>query len=240
MRKLIVFGALILFCEPLLAFEIGIGFRTYAKTDFGPSLELSQKINDRFNVRLAVATTSTTKIPEDSDDELTWNDIMKFFALPLGGDVDVFQVSILGDYHPWRGNFRLSSGVSLLNFDWYKDKTNRTEYFFGNQTFSGVQVASTREHFLSIENSISPYLGFGWSTGFDKQKGWSFNGDFGVSYITGSHPYRGFSAKCAGEASEANCDLVQSSARFEDDKLKDLDEGGGVIGMANLGISYKF
>lgn len=146
--RILLFGALLLFCEALFAFEIGIGFRTYAKTDYGPSLEFSQKINDRFNIWLAVATTLTTKTTEDSDDELTWSDIVKFYALTLGGDVDVLQVSLLGDYHPFRGNFRLSSSVTLLNFDWYKDRANRTEYFFGKQTFSSVQVTSTRETFF--------------------------------------------------------------------------------------------
>jgi hypothetical protein len=48
--RILLFGALLLFCEALFAFEIGIGFRTYAKTDYGPSLEFSQKINDRFNI----------------------------------------------------------------------------------------------------------------------------------------------------------------------------------------------
>jgi hypothetical protein len=127
--------------------EVGIGLRSYGKTDLGPSIELAHKLNDSFNVRLAIAATSTTNIKEESGDELTWNDIMKFFALPLGGDVDVSQVSLLGDYHPWQGNFRLTGGISLMNFEWYKDKADRAQYYFDNQSFSDTQVASTRKHF---------------------------------------------------------------------------------------------
>ena len=238
--KLTVATTLFLLCVPLFAMEVGIGLRSYGKTDLGPSIDLAHKLNDSFNVRLAIATTSTTNTKEESGDGLTWNDIMKFFALPLGGDVDVSQVSLLGDYHPWQGNFRLTGGISLMNFEWYKDKTDRTQYYFDNQSFSGTQVASTRKHFLTVENGFAPYLGLGWSTGFYKEKGWSFNGDFGISYIVGSHPSGGFEARCASQASEADCAMVQASAQSEHDRLKDPDQDGGLMGMANFGVSYKF
>jgi len=34
--------------------------------------------------------------------------------------------------------------------------------------------------------------------------------------------------------------MVQASAQSEHDRLKDPDQDGGLMGMANFGVSYKF
>jgi hypothetical protein len=57
---------------------------------------------------------------------------------------------------------------------------------------------------VQFTDGISPYIGLGWASGFDKVKGFSFNGDIGL--FASSDFVVFFDANCIdGQAISAGC-----------------------------------
>ena len=64
------------------------------------------------------------------------------------------------------------------------------------------KVIESTELMLQLTDGISPYFGFGWSTGFDREKGFSISGDIGFYYAINFDIE--FSANCTKYVSQLN------------------------------------
>lgn len=208
--------------------ELGYGFRT-----LGTMFEVGHKFGDSINVRIGLSefnnwdhiNTNTAEIP-------TLNDIV----FNQSGSIEFKQLSALIDYHPWQGDFRFTGGITDNRLIFEAINYGDDEFIFNNRVFSDDVVDST-ELIVQLTNGISPYIGIGWSTGFDRESGFSFSGDLGFYYAVDYAV--NFSAHCSDNATSFECTKVKTSARKETFQLKqDLDLL--LLPMVGMGFSYKF
>jgi hypothetical protein len=211
------------------AYELGVGARS-----MGQVVEVSKKLGDSFNIRIAIGSDyNSGDIEYSSSDEIEVESV-------LFGDMGQWNASHLSaliDYHPWQGNFRLTLGLTENSLSWMVQNTGVDSFTFNDKTHGNDIVEST-ELEVQFTDGISPYVGFGWATGFDKISGFSFNGDIGV--FAASDFVVLFDANCTkGQETSADCESVKQDAKYE---LAELQEGEKIslLPLIGLGVSYKF
>ena len=213
----------------LMAFELGVGAKS-----MGQVVEVGQKLGNSFNLRLAVASDyESGDIQYSSSDEIEVDSV-------LSGDIGQWNAShssLLIDYHPWKGNFRLTLGLTDSSLTWSVVNSD-VESFTINGNPTPQNVVDSTELEIQFTDGMSPYFGIGWASGFDKEKGFSFNGDFGV--MATSDFVVLFDANCvAGQIFSSECEQVKEDVKQE---LNDLqsEEELSLLPLLGLGISYKF
>ena len=223
-----LFCVLSLISFPVISLELGYGVGS-----MGIKYEAGNKLSESFNARLGFS-----EFEYLAGDDIHSADVATSIDMLLNQDatLDIEQLSLLFDYHPWRGDFRFTGGISknklLLELVNYGDG----EFIINNYVFSDHWVDST-ELTMQLTNGVSPYFGIGWSTGFDRESGFSFSGDLGFYYAVDFA--LNFSAKCTENASRFQCAKVRSNALKQQRKLRDDSE---LLIMPMLGalVSYKF
>lgn len=157
----------------LMAFELGVGTRS-----MGQVVELGNNLGESFNVRIAFAADyKSGDVEYNSPEEIKVESV-------LSGEIGQWKTShssLLIDYHPWQRNFRFSLGLSDSSLTW-KAKNSGAVSIGGNPIPEGVLDSVVAE--VQFTDGVSPYIGLGWATGFDKANGLSFNGDFGLLVAT--------------------------------------------------------
>ena len=223
-----LFCILLLISFPVISFELGYGVGS-----MGIKYEFSHKLSESFNARLGFS-----EYEYVASDDIHSADVAASIDMLLNQDatVDIEQLSLLFDYHPWRGDFRFTGGITknklLLELVNYGDG----DFIINNYVFSDRWVDSTKLT-MQLTNGVSPYFGVGWSTGFDRKSGFSFSGDLGFYYAVDFA--LNFSAKCTENASRFQCAKVRSHALRQQRKFRDDSE---LLIMPMLGalVSYKF
>lgn len=217
----------IFYLPSLMALELGVGARS-----LGQVVEVGKKLGDRFNVRIAIGSDyESGDIEYSSANEIEVESV-------LSGDIGQWSAShssLLMDYHPWQGNFRLTLGLTDNSLKW-SAKNNGAVSIGGNPIAQGVVDSVEVE--VQFTDGISPYIGLGWASGFDKVKGFSFNGDIGL-FATSDFVVL-FDANCIdGQLISAGCEAAKEDAKNE---LKELqaDEEISLLPLVGLGVSYKF
>jgi hypothetical protein len=213
----------------LMAYEIGLGARS-----MGQVVELGKRLGGSFNVRIAVASDY-----ESGDVEYASSEEIEVESV-LSGDKGLWNVShssLLFDYHPWQGTFRLTIGLTDNSVSWAVENTNVNAFTFNDKTFNSDIVEST-ELQVQFTDGVSPYVGLGWATGFDKVKGFSFNGDIGVLGTSGFVIL--FDASCIGTRVDSNdCKEVKQNVK-EELKTLNAEEKINLLPLLGLGVSYRF
>jgi hypothetical protein len=211
----------------LMAFELGVCARS-----MGQVVEVGKKLGNSFNVRIAIGSDY-----ESGDVEYSSSNEIEVESV-LSGDVGQWRAShssLLIDYHPWQENFRLTLGLTDNSLTW-SAKNNGAISIGGNSI--SQDVVDSVEAKVQFTEGVSPYIGLGWASGFDKVKGFSFNGDIGL--LVASDFVVLFDANCIdGQASSAGCEAAKQDAK---DELKELqtDEKISLLPLVGLGVSYKF
>lgn len=133
-------------------------------------------------------------------------------------DLNLNSVQVVGDWYPMDSGFRLSGGVVFNN---------------NKITLAGTGDVNSKPATVNAEikmsDSVSPYLGLGYSTKPKDAKGLGFNFDLGVMF---QNPKATMTATGAG-VTQADIDAQLAKVQDAIDKLKTMP----VIG---LGISYSF
>lgn len=98
-----------------------------------------------------------------------------------GGNLNLRNIALLADVHPFMGSFRLTAGLIA---DKNKLTLNGTPiagttYSSGGATYSAQ--AGDRVSASVGFHSVAPYIGFGWGTN-DKSSGFGFTSDIGLMY----------------------------------------------------------
>ena len=213
----------------LMAFELELGL---GARSMGQVVEVGKKLGNSFNVRIAVGSDY-----ESGDVEYSSSNEIEVESV-LSGDIGQWSAShssLLIDYHPWQGNFRLTFGLTDNSLTW--SAKNNGAVSIGGNPISQDDVASV-EAKVQFTEGVSPYIGLGWASGFDKVKGFSFNGDIGL--LVASDFVVLFDANCIdGQAISAGCQKAKQDAK---DELKELqaDEKISLLPLVGLGVSYKF
>jgi hypothetical protein len=208
--------------------EIGYGFRSQ-----GPTFEIGYKFGDSLNVRLGSSEfTNWDSLVTNNLEIPSLNDII----FNQSGSIELKQLSALIDYYPWQGDFRFTGGITDNRIIFEAINYGDDEFIFNNRIFSDHAVDST-ELVIQLTDGVSPYIGIGWSTGFDRHSGFSFSGDLGFYYAVDYAV--NFSAQCSDNATRFECTKVKTSARKEMHKLKQELELL-LLPMVGMGFSYKF
>ncbi len=211
----------------LMAFELGVGVRSMVQV-----VEVGKKLGNSFNVRIAIGSDyESGNVEYSSSNEIEVESV-------LSGDVGQWSAShssLLIDYHPWQQNFRLTLGLTDNSLTW--SAKNIGAISIGGNSIS-QDVVDSVEAEVQFTEGVSPYIGLGWASGFDKVKGFSFNGDIGL--LVASDFIVLFDAICIdGQASSAGCETAKQDAKDELKKLQ-TDEQISLLPLVGLGVSYKF
>ncbi|WP_414727889.1 hypothetical protein [Zhongshania aliphaticivorans] len=201
----------------------------------GPGIELGYKLSPAFGVRAGwqkFATDFDFK-PEDENgvpgDELRYE-----------GDLNLENGSLLADWYPYKGRFRLTAGV-LLNNSGTRLKTNcqtntggaplTNSCEIGGASAPGSDIGELRIA-IDFEASIAPYIGIGWA--FQRNQQWYFNADLGIAYL---------GAADVDIQSSGSCNDTSACRAQLDDEERELEkdmESLELFPVAKLGIGYRF
>jgi opacity protein-like surface antigen len=101
-------------------------------------------------------------------------------GVDYNGHLKLANVGLLGDWHPWGGDFRLTGGLFYNDnrFDLTAQPAGGV-YTFGGATYTAAQAGTVTAHVDF--NNAEPYIGLGWGDGGDGP-GLHFTSDFGVIY----------------------------------------------------------
>ena len=229
-KKAPVFLCCLLYLNPLIAtgFELGYGFGS-----MGLKYEAGHKLSERSNLRLG-----SSEFEYIASNGGNAADILSISEMLLGQDatVAIKQLSLLVDYHPWRGDFRFTGGIIknklILQLVNYGDG----EFIINNSRFSD-QIVDSTELTMQLSNGVSPYFGVGWSTGFEQNSGFSFSGDLGFYYAVDFA--LNFSAECKAEAAAFDCSRLRGETLSQQRKLR-RDLKPLILPNFGLLLSYKF
>ena len=211
-----------------MGFELGIGVRS-----LGLTLEVGHKFSDNFNARLGFSQFESRDNGNSNVVEIpSLNDII--FSHPA--NIELSQSSILIDYHPWQGDFRFTLGITDNKIIFDMVNSGDGKFVINDRVYSDKVLESTDLR-LQLTDGVSPYFGFGWSSGFDNEKGFSVNGDIGFYYAVNFDIE--FSANCTKYVSQLKCARAKRNAKKEELNLKS-DKKLSYLPMFGIGFSYKF
>ncbi|MFN9771115.1 MAG: hypothetical protein ACK54X_00595 [Burkholderiales bacterium] len=157
-------------------------------------------------------------------------------GIDYSGDVKSQRFAALGDWHPLRGTFRLSVGLSggRSSGNFSGAPSSGSTVTIGGAT---VPVGPADRYDVKAElPSVMPYVGIGW--GHAITKGWGLSADVGV--LIGSPKVTGtlspsLRAKIAATGRDPDAELERELQTVRDTAAK-ID----VLPVLSLGLSYRW
>ncbi|HCU65625.1 MAG TPA: hypothetical protein DF774_07700 [Rheinheimera sp.] len=192
----------------------------------GLGLELVAQASDSFNLRLQ-HTRFSRQITESSSGG---NSDLEFDL-----ELDIGATSLLVDFHPLAGSFRLTAGYGNNANQFVGSAVPSGSYEIGDNVYSAADVGTVNGR-IDFK-SAAPYLGFGWGNAFAGDGGFSMNLDIGVFLQGAPQVQLSTSKQLSDPAAQAllQQNLDKETTNFEDDS-KDLKAWPVVA----LGVSYLF
>lgn len=147
-------------------------------------------------------------------------------------DYDLFSVSAILDWHPFKGDFRISGGVLYNRNEIDIVSKSASVYPIGDTRYTSDQVKQVNGN-ISF-NEIAPYFGIGFGNAVEKEKGWGFVFDAGIVFqgepdieLTATGP--------------VTSDLhFRINLENEEEDIDDDIEGLKYYPVVSFGITYKF
>ncbi len=197
-------------------FALGLGVGTT-----GGSLSGTFNLSESTNIRTIYAAYSDTFNETDS-------------GIAYNYDIDLSTFSVLLDWHPFDGGFRVSAGA-VSNGNEYKATGSQTtgNITVGNQTFSAAQLGTLRAQIDS--DSVVPYLGLGWGNAVAKGSPLSFSFDLGV--IFQGDPNVTLTTEGTDPAIQAD---VTTQLAVEKAQLENDLDNFKLYPVVNVGVAYRF
>src|SRR5712691_734478 len=223
MRKLFVTAAVL----SLLAFpgvapaDTSLGVRAGT---LGGGVELSHAFSQRTGVRLNIDGYNRTQ--SSTQDNIQYDMKLK---LHTG--------SLLGDWYPFAGNFRISAGAMFNgNKLTLKGQPTSGSYTINGVTYTTAQVGSF-DATVDFKKG-APYFGIGY--GRPINSGLSLIFDLGVMFQ--GTPKSKIDATCGPAAPQGSlaCTQVQSDAQAEQSRLDDSLHSFKYYPVISLGLAYTF
>lgn len=208
----------------------GIGIEVKGGT-LGVGAEINYAISPRFTIGAGINkySASTTDTADNIDYDV---------------DLDLSTVSLMLNFHPFKGSFRLTAGAMLngneLNMT---AKPNGATYDIGGNTYDSNDLGKLVGS-VDFKN-IAPYAGIGWGKsassgfGFTMDIGVLFQGSPSVDFSTKNTDYAALAATAgipqAQLEAQLKADLIEEEANAE----KDI-EGFDMYPVISLGVNYRF
>ena len=101
-------------------------------------------------------------------------------GVDYSGELKLETVSVLGDWHPFEGGFRVTGGL-FQNGNQFALTGNATSgnFTFNNNTYTAAQAGTVTASVAFP--SVAPYIGFGWDDN-SATTGFHFSSDVGLMY----------------------------------------------------------
>ncbi len=208
----------------------------------GLGLNMKGKISDSFGIRASFEMASAEDIEVDAED------------LKYNFDVDLHDMMFLVDWHPWQGSFKTSGGliVNGTNIEARISPNINAEFTFNDITYSvkddGIKYVDTKVDF----DPIAPYIGIGWDTSFDKDRGFGFTFDLGVAFqgsarveydVTYAKLKKTGNAVIDKKLAQKREELItelNSNLKEEKKILDDELDKYQILPYISIGVNYKF
>jgi len=185
----------------------------------GYGLEATQSLSSNVNARLGFNTYNYTYSTTESD-------------IDYDAELKLQTTSLLLDWHPFSGVFRLSGGLinNQNKLDLTGTPTGTTT--IGSGSYTPAEIGTLTGNVGFKENV--PYVGIGWGNAAAQDKHFGFNFDIGV-IIQGSPSVQLSSNGTLANDAAFQAELQQEQQDLEAD-LQDLK----YYPVISLGISYRF
>lgn len=200
----------------------------------GFGLQVHRHLNDNLNLRLGFNTYETDEDVDDGD--LTYN-----------GELKLFTIGALVDWHPFDSGFRVSGGLYISqNEIEVTAKTNAVgTYTIGNEEWRiGTAEVLGEAEFANV----APYVGLGWGRGVGKGR-WSFLIDAGVLSqgspdtnldVKGNNTVDRLVNGVVVETVAINSAVFQNSIDDQRDELESDLESLEIYPVLSIGVAYRF
>lgn len=193
----------------------------------GLGASVTKSVSDNLNARLGLNAFSLNTGEIEADDTT------------IETDLNLFNISTLIDYHPWKkSGFRITGGLVFNDNKLEGEvKPDDGQIIIDGETYNTDELVSANVK-ASFANNVAPYIGIGWGNPVKPGNRWKFSFNLGLMF-TGSPsvditPEFGASAD-QDLREEINSNIIQAEEDIEDeiDWLK-------VYPVLSLGVSYHF
>ena len=133
----------------------------------GVGAEVTTRITSNINLRFGANAFSYDYSDKESDIEYDF-------------DLDLLSGSVLLDWYPFHGGFRLSGGVLVNQNELDMEAKPTLSYTIGSKTYTSDEVG-TLEGSMDFK-AVAPYAGIGWGNAVGKNKKLGFLFDLGVVF----------------------------------------------------------
>lgn len=192
----------------------------------GLGVEVVAQANDHFNLRLQ-HTRFSRQITESSSGG---NSDLEFDL-----DLDLGATTMLVDFHPLAGSFRLTAGYGNNANQFVGSAVPSGSYEIGDNVYSAADIGTVNGR-IDFK-SKAPYLGFGWGNAFNGDGGFAMNLDIGVFLQGAPQVHLSTTKQLSDPAAQAllQQNINKETANFEEDS-KDLKAWP----VLALGVTYSF
>lgn len=192
----------------------------------GLGLEVVAQASDKVNLRLQ-HTRFSRQITESSTGGSS--------DLEFDLDLDLGATSLLLDFHPLAGSFRLTAGYGNNANRFVGSAVPSGSYEIGDNVYSAADIGTVNGR-IDFK-SAAPYLGFGWGNAFNGDGGFAMNLDIGVFLQGAPQVHLSTTKQLSDPAAQAllQQNINKETANFEEDS-KDLKAWP----VLALGVTYLF
>ena len=150
-------------------------------------------------------------------------------------DLDVSNLPLLADIHPFGGHFRITGGCYIMTGDGADLSSTPTENVqIGSHTY-GPDVVGTLSGKIEIANALAPYLGLGFGNTVGEDQLLTFTLDLGV--IIQSYDV---SLTSNGAGMTTVKDTFRQDLEKEKNNLQDDMDSYKIYPVLTLGVSFHF
>jgi hypothetical protein len=183
-----------------------------------------RKITPQFNARVGLNAFGMGLDIEDS-------------SAKYEGDINLFNVSTMLDFHPGNSGFRLSGGLAFTNNNVKGTATTEETIEIGDREFTADELGSVDVD-LEVTRNVAPYLGIGWGNPVAKDKGLGFWFNAGVMF--GGSPKVEITPNINDNVPQDVVDEIEQAAEQEAEEIEEETGFLDVYPVVSLGASYQF
>ena len=156
-------------------------------------------------------------------------------------DLNLFNVSTLADYHPWKnGGFRLTGGLVFKdnNIEGTGKAKNGGKININGVDYDTTTQLTSVKTKISLGNSVAPYLGIGWGNAVKPGKHWGFSTSLGLMFA--GSPKVVLTPEFGPGATPALKDQINNNIEAERKKQESDLNWLNIYPVFSLAVSYQF
>lgn len=185
------------------------------------NLELGYSFNPAFGVR-AVGTDLSPSYETSKDD------------VKYKGKLNLKSVSLLGDFYPMQGAFRITAGAVFNHDTFTGHAVSENGFVIINGVPYPVSSGDSVQARATYPHDVMPYLGIGWGNPSFHKQGIGVTADLGAIYTDHAH------ATLTATGPDAANPTLLAALQQEQDRLNHDLHKVSVYPVASVGVYYGF